>query len=98
MSETTPVCDRFMERVDQTDSCWLWTASADRYGYGRFFVGNGQYVQAHRHSYERFVGPIPPGLQIDHLCRVKHCVNPQHLEPVTHGVNQQRRYAAPGGM
>lgn len=58
--------------------CWRWTASIDAYGYGR--ITNRP---AHRVSYEVHVGPIPDGLQLDHLCRVRSCVNPNHLEPVT---------------
>ena len=66
--------------------CWLWTASKDGRGYGRFrFGGRTQY--AHRIAYEWLVGPIPGGLGIDHLCRVHNCVNPAHLEPVTQREN-----------
>lgn len=55
---------------------------------------DGRLVRAHRFSYERAVGPIPAGLQIDHLCRVRACVNPAHLEPVTCGENVRRSWAA----
>lgn len=50
---------------------------------------------AHRISYEMLIGPIPSGLQLDHLCRVRHCVNPQHLEPVTNRVNSLRGISLP---
>lgn len=62
--------------------CWLWAAGKDRYGYGQFSVA-GHLVKTHRLAYELLVGPIPAGLQIDHLCRVRSCVNPDHMEPVS---------------
>lgn len=62
--------------------CWLWQGAITSAGYGTTAV-EGRTRGAHRVAYEAFVGPIPPGLQIDHLCRVRHCVNPDHLEPVT---------------
>lgn len=88
-----------MERVQKTDGCWLWTGvtggSNARYGY--FNVGTKQSdpkVPAHRFSYEHFVGPIPEGLELDHVkdrgCVSKLCVNPDHLEPVTHAENRKR--------
>ena len=78
--------ERFWAKVVRTDSCWLWTASRVCDGYGQFRVGSRP-VSAHRFAYELLVGPIPDGLQIDHLCRVRHCVNPAHMEPVTQRVN-----------
>lgn len=62
--------------------CWLWTACLDKDGYG-FFSDGVRQRHAHRFAYEFFVGPIQPGLQLDHLCRQPRCVNPAHLEPVT---------------
>jgi hypothetical protein len=59
-------------------------------GYGRFQVGVGKCVQAHRWSYEQLIGPIPQGLVLDHLCRTPACVNPAHLEPVTSSTNVKR--------
>ena len=76
------VADRFWPKVNKTDTCWLWTGSIKEKGYGRFFL-NKRKVPAHRVAYELVKGPIPEGLQIDHLCRVRHCVNPDHLEAVT---------------
>ena len=70
--------------------CWLWTAATDRDGYGRFSVHSRRLVYAHRFAYESLVGPIADGLTIDHLCRVPPCVNTDHLEPVTRGVNVLR--------
>lgn len=86
-----PVLERFMEKVDVDDAsgCWLWTATTNRKGYGMFWPTSAS-VSAHRWAYAHFVGPIPDGLQIDHLCRVRHCVNPEHLVPVTARENQQR--------
>lgn len=82
--------DRFWEKVDRSGSCWLWTGQVDGQGYGRFFIsGHGQ-LGAHRVAYELMAGPIPEGLHIDHLCRVRHCVNPAHLEPVTPRQNALR--------
>ena len=68
------------------DGCWLWTSSVDERGYAR--MGGG--ALGHRVTYELVVGPIPDGLQIDHLCRVRNCVNPEHLEAVTCRVNLHR--------
>ena len=79
---------RFWAKVNQTPTCWLWTAST-RNGYGAYFHA-GQMTPAHRVAYEHLIGPIPEGLEIDHLCRVRACVNPAHLEPVTHQENQLR--------
>ena len=81
--------DLFWFHVDKTDTCWLLTAYTSTKGYGSWRV-RGKNVRAHRWAYERFVGPIPPGLAIDHLCRVRNCVNPDHLEPVTTQENNRR--------
>jgi len=77
-----------VELVSET-GCWIWMGSVSPAGYGeagsRFSVRS-----ADRLSYEAFVGPIPDGLELDHLCRVRCCVAPYHLEPVTHAVNVDR--------
>ena len=78
--------DRFWAKVQKTDTCWLWTAAKHPKGYGNFWHAHTM-VKAHRFSYELSHGPIPEGLQIDHLCRVRHCVNPAHLEAVTNQEN-----------
>lgn len=84
-----PTRDRFMCYVEKTDHCWNWNGTKSRKGYGRFsFQGRG--VSAHRFAYSEFVGPIPEDLELDHLCRNRACVNPAHLEPVTHKVNVLR--------
>lgn len=77
---------RFWSKVDKSDTCWHWATPQASNGYGRFWV-DGHLVLAHRFAYELLIGPIPDGLQIDHLCRVRHCVNPDHLEAVTQQVN-----------
>lgn len=78
----TPL-ERFSAKVTIDGAgCWLWTAGKTSGGYGKFKV-DGRTVLAHRWHYETQRGPIPTGLQIDHLCRVRHRVNPDHLEPVT---------------
>lgn len=74
--------ERFWAKVEKTDTCWLWTACTFRGGYGSFWF-DGKLVRAHRFAYELLISPIPRGLQLDHLCRVRACVNPVHLEPVT---------------
>lgn len=92
--------DRFWEKVNKNGPaptnrpelgpCWLWTASLDSKGYGKIKGAGPEIVQAHRASYELNVGPIPADLVLDHLCRVRHCVNPGHLEPVTQRINLLR--------
>lgn len=73
------------------DACWIWWGARGRSGYGNFGVGKKTYL-AHRAAYELVNGPIPEGLDLDHLCRNKRCVNPSHLEPVTFLTNMRRRY------
>ena len=80
---------RFLQRVDKSIGCWLWQGSRTPDGYGRFTL-NGVCHRAHRIAYELWVKSIPPGLTIDHLCEVKACVNPKHLEVVTTQVNSAR--------
>lgn len=80
--------------VKDGSGCWLWTGFIDKKGYGVIGIGGKKLAKVHRYSYERFVGPIPCGLQLDHLCRVRHCANPHHLEPVTNRENVIRGFAA----
>lgn len=80
---------RFWEKVEKTESCWLWTAGKYRNGYGAFWLGGGM-RRAHRLAYADAKGTIHPGLELDHLCRVRNCVNPDHLEAVTRLVNTMR--------
>src|SRR5947199_10429500 len=75
--------------------CWLSERYLDRDGYSHVRV-QGRMFYAHRHIWEILRGPIPQGLEIDHLCRVRNCVNPQHLEVVTHRINLLRGNGFPG--
>ncbi len=84
---------RFEERVRKTNGCWLWRGHLNSSGYGRFKFVGGE-AKAHRVGYELFVGPIPDGLVLDHLCRNTWCVNPAHLEPVTGAENTLRGFGA----
>jgi len=93
---------RFRAMVEKTgplwngSSCWIWRGAKDNVndGYGVIRSGGGRKLsrtqKAHRVSYELLVGPIAAGLEIDHLCRVRACVNPAHLEPVTRAENNRR--------
>ena len=76
--------------VDPDTGCWNWQLFVSARGYGRSGGKDHSSSLAHRVVYERLVGPIPEGLQLDHLCRNPRCVNPAHLEPVTQNVNQRR--------
>ena len=75
--------------VRDSDSCWSWTGSTNSSGYGQF-RHKGVKINAHRFSFELLRGEIPAGLELDHLCRNRRCVNPDHLEPVTSFVNKMR--------
>ena len=78
---------RFWAKVRyQEKGCWPWLASLINTGYGKFWI-DAHWVLAHRFAYELLVGAIPEGLTLDHLCRNRSCVNPNHLEPVTKQVN-----------
>ena len=87
MKKTTE--ERFWEKVEVTESCWLWTAGITHNGYGKFGE-RGKTLRAHRVAYERYIGKIPDGFILDHLCRVRRCVNPNHLEAITHKENTIR--------
>ena len=82
---------RFWSKVERRGpaECWAWRASHSSKGYGQFYV-DSKPVGAHRVAYELMRGPIPDGLELDHLCRNPGCVNPDHLEPVTRRMNSLR--------
>lgn len=93
--------ERFCSKLRPDESgCWLWAGQISTAGYGVFsrsrdgLVSARRQIEAHRYAYETLVGPIPDGLELDHLCRVKACVNPAHLEPVTHAENIRRAWVA----
>jgi hypothetical protein len=75
--------------VDGQSGCWLWQGKLQHNGYGRTRV-DGRVMYAHRAFYEMDRGPIPPGLVLDHLCRNRACVNPDHLQAVSYSVNNRR--------
>lgn len=77
----------FEEKYLKSDECWQWTGAKQSSGYGNY-----RSKLAHRVSYEKYRGPIPDGMTIDHLCRNRLCVNPDHLEPVTQYTNSMRGY------
>lgn len=80
--------ERFWNKVNKTEYCWLWTGAINHKGYGLFWSPNTKV--AHRYSYENNIGIIPEGYQIDHLCKVRNCVRPDHLEAVTPKENNKR--------
>jgi hypothetical protein len=97
-AESKPVVNhgdwpRFLAKVvyAEESGCWLFTSSLDARGYGSFWF-QGRAVRAHRWVWETLIGPLEDGEQIDHLCRVRNCVNPAHLEPVSAAENVMRGF------
>lgn len=87
---------RILSYVDASGDCWEWTGAVSQYGYGLTRHGGYSTRMAHRALWSELVGPIPKDMTIDHLCRNKLCVNPDHLEVVTMQVNQLRGYSPAG--
>lgn len=82
-----PAEERFWEKVDAHGDCWEWLGSATPTGYGTFFPTRNTPVRAYRYAWESLVGPIPPGMTIDHQCNNPRCVNPDHLRVMSLGEN-----------
>ena len=91
------VQDKFLKRItpEPNSGCWLWTGYVTAQGYGACYAGGYRNRPAHRVAYELFKEVIPDGLDLDHLCRVRHCVNPSHLEAVDRRTNLLRGITIP---
>src|SRR5690242_13160218 len=93
MRWTKSVEERLFSRLTEVDGCWIWGGASSR-GYGHMSGGPGRgTVGTHRLAWEFFFGPVPPGLDLDHLCRTPLCANPWHLEPVSKAENARRAHA-----
>lgn len=89
-SGETTITERWtIEDRGHDTPCWIWQLSLKGNGYGQLMAG-GRNQPAHRYYYEQIHGALPRRMQLDHLCRVRRCVNPEHLEPVTNGENCRR--------
>lgn len=92
---STPALIRIEAKLDKSADCWLWTGALNRGGYGVVRDGDGRARILHRLVWELLVGPVPDGMDLDHVCRVRRCCNPAHLEVVTRQINVDRGdYAA----
>lgn len=93
----TPVIDRLLRKREiGADGCWTANVLDNGHGYRTIADSSGKKHYVHRLAYEHFRGPIPSGMEIDHLCRNRACFNPEHLEPVTRAENGRRAREANG--
>lgn len=91
--------ERFLSKIrrDPDTGCWLWTGATNSNGYGQIKV-DGRTTYAHRFAYEVARGPVPAGMELDHLCSVRRCVRPSHLEAVDHRTNLLRGQTTTAAM
>lgn len=86
--------ERFWAKVERTPTCWFWRAYLSTRGYGMLRTPEGRMIPAHRAAYELLIGPIPNGREVDHMCHTPRCVNPDHLQLVSHQANGENRSGA----
>lgn len=93
----TPLDERFrrLYKPDDRSGCWLWDGAKTSGGYGKFRFATGRNKFAHRWAYERYVGVIPHGMTIDHLCNTPGCVRPSHMRVATQRDNNLRSQSPP---
>jgi len=89
-----PAIDRLLAKAVEEDGCWLVKSGLAPNGYSQVSVGSARKLIGHRVAYEFFISDIPPGLEIDHICLRRNCVNPWHMDPVTHAENMRRQHEA----
>lgn len=82
--------NRFWDKVNKTNYCWVWVGAMAGNGYGYFGIGRKKIISAHRYSYKLHFGELPKALEVDHLCHNRRCVRPSHLEAVTRKENIAR--------